>query len=247
MDDAAQEQFTSEAGNWLSRGRSHVLDGILRRHLAAGAERRLLDIGAGMGACIDTLHQFGSVDAVEISEPFADYLEGLESVERVHRAPIPALKLGEHYNAIVAMDVMEHIDDDYDAIAWVHDHLVPGGLVIVSVPAYQWLFSDHDRALHHYRRYTRARLTDLLRSKLEVTQVSYFNSLLFPLAVGTRLSWQLARYIRGTATTPTKQRSRSGLLDPFFGRILVWEATRLALGRSAPFGLSVVGVATRRG
>lgn len=241
MEQSAQQQLLHESGNWLSRGRNRLLDSSLARNGGG----RILEIGAGAGANLRTLARYGTVDVVEVSDEFADHLETLAWPAAVHRTPIPALRLDERFDVIVAMDVLEHIERDEEAVRWVRDRLVPGGLFIATVPAYQWLFSDHDRAIHHFRRYTRKDLVAILDPHLDVRHATYFNSALFPLAVASRVSWQAGRRLRGKSGTPQKQSSQAGRLDSGLGRILEWEADRVVSGSRAPFGLSVFTIARR--
>ena len=247
MEETSAQQFYGEAGNWLGRGRTALLNALLEAHLPeAGGPHRLLEVGAGFGENVDTLAHFGSVDVIEISDYLADLLEKHPGVSNLHRTPIPELSLDARYDVAVAWDVLEHIERDDLAVDWIFDHLVPGGLFIAVVPAYQWLFSDHDRAIHHYRRYTESELVRLLGRRMHVRHKSYFNTVLFPAAVASRALWQLRRRLAGTSGQPEKQSSATGgQLDAWFGQVLEAEARRLGEGAHAPFGLSVACVAQR--
>src|SRR6185503_20419216 len=81
-------------------------------------------------------------------------------------------------DVLVMHDVLEHIEDDRTAVDIVRDLLRPGGLAIISVPAYQWLFGRHDVELGHYRRYTRGRLTALFHAPFEVEASRYYGAAL---------------------------------------------------------------------
>jgi SAM-dependent methyltransferase len=246
MEPSSQRQFTQESANWLGRGRAHLLAGILRRYLRTSRSRpTLLDIGAGYGQNVDVLARFGTVDAVEVSDFFAEELRKLSSLRVIYQDPIPELQVSQVYDAIVAFDVLEHIERDDLAIHWVYDHLAPGGIFIGSVPAYQWLFSDHDRALHHFRRYTLRQLSSVVGQRLEVCEGTYFNTVLFPVAVSARLGWQLRRRVSGTSTPQKQSSSTSNRLEPIFEHVLRWEGDRINGGKRAPFGLSAVCVARR--
>lgn len=248
MERSSEQLFTEEAGNWLSRGRSELLAQLLAAHLPpADQGRRLLEIGAGFGENVPALARFGQVDVVEISDLLAARLQDHPQVDRLYREPIPTLTLSDRYHTIVAWDVLEHIDRDDLAVDWVSEHLVPGGLFLAAVPAYSWLFSDHDRAIHHYRRYTAPQLTRLLTSaQLRLCQSGYFNTVLFPAAVTSRFLWQLRRRLRGEAGVPAKQSSAANdRFDRVFGRILEFEARRIGSGSRLPFGLTAVCAARR--
>ena len=85
------------------------------------------------------------------------------------------------FDMVVAMDVLEHLDDDAGAVREIHRVLRPGGRLLITVPAFRWLWGLQDRLSHHKRRYTRAGLLRVLRgSDLEVCRATYFNLFLLP-------------------------------------------------------------------
>ena len=105
-------------------------------------------------------------------------------------SPLPELaEVAErHYDLIGAFDVIEHIDDDHAALASIAARLKPGGKLVVTVPAHQWMWSAHDVVNHHKRRYSKRALRRLIEgSPLQLERIGYFNSLLFPVAVGERM------------------------------------------------------------
>jgi hypothetical protein len=124
------------------------------------------------------------------------------------------------------------------------DHLREGGLLVATVPAYPSLFSDHDRALHHYRRYTCSSFATLVPRGMHLVTSGYFVHLLFPVAVAARAAWTIARRVTGAALV--RHRSpRTGLLADAMGRVLDAELGMIAGGYRPPFGLSVFAVARR--
>ena len=129
-------------------------------------------------------------------------------------------------------------------VAWMTAHLRPGGLLILTVPAYQWLFSDHDRALGHHRRYTRASLVATLPSGIDVVSAAYFTHLAFPLALAARAAWSLRRRLNRTA--PAKQASpRDGFIARMLARLCAIDLALIGRGYRPLFGLSVYLVARR--
>jgi protein-L-isoaspartate O-methyltransferase len=103
MERSSQRQFTQESTNWLGRGRAHLLAGILARHLrTTHSPRRLLDVGAGYGQNVGVLARFGAVDAVEVSDFFAERLRKLGSLGAIYQDPIPQLQLSQVYDVVVA-------------------------------------------------------------------------------------------------------------------------------------------------
>jgi SAM-dependent methyltransferase len=141
----------------------------------------------------------------------------------------------------VASDVLEHIEDDLAAVSEIARVLRPGGAAIISVPAHQWLFSEHDAALHHFRRYSKARLRDVLeRGGFRIRRISYWNAALFPAICLHRL---LVKPRHGHEPR-SDIRSSPWPINQALAALLAVEA---AILRHAPlpWGVSLVGVAER--
>lgn len=248
MNRESYEQMKSESGNWLKVGRAKLLHALIRRHVGMASGLRILEVGAGVGQNVPVLQTFGSVDALEVNPVGIASLREIPDIGRVIDQPIPS-SIDDRYDIIVALDVLEHLRDDREAASWIASHLVDDGVLVATVPAYQWLFSDHDVALEHFRRYTRPRLLATLPPALHVEQVGYFVTLLFPLAAMTRVvSKVLGLFRRKRPVDAVAKQSAAvpGLVDSLFQRILDAEVTVIARGASPPFGLSVFLVARKR-
>lgn len=244
MEDDAYRQYVDQSDNWLMRGRTRLLTRLLDRHAPSGRPLELLDVGAGAGQNLPALAPWGHVDAVEINPLGRESIQEHHDVRRLFDQPVP-FPLPQTYDIVTAFDVVEHLEHDDEAVRWVADALSPGGLFICTVPAYQWMFGPHDVALGHYRRYTARRLARVLGADLDVRSTGYFNTTLFPLAVGSRLVWSRLR--RSAAETGHKQSSRlPAVADRLFAGVLAAEAGLVGRGVRLPYGLSVVVVAAKR-
>ena len=179
--------------HWWYRARREVIAALIRRRAQPPGGARVLEIGCGTGHNLGMLGQFGEVEALELDEEARSIAEGRLG-KSVMSAPLPELSgvAEKHYDLIGAFDVIEHIDDDRGALASIAARLKPGGKLVVTVPAHQWMWSAHDVVNHHKRRYSKRALKRLLEaSPLRLEAIGYFNSLLFPLAVAERLSSRL--------------------------------------------------------
>jgi len=244
LQDEAYAQYVETSQNWLMQGRTRLLEALLHRHASPGRPMQILDIGAGAGQNIPTLARWGDVDVVEINPLGRESIQRYAEVRTLFDQPVP-FELPRSYDVISALDVIEHLADDGEAVRWIAESLVPGGAFICTVPAYQWMFGPHDVALGHYRRYTAKGLTRLLSPALDVRTSGYFNTTLFPAAAAARLAWSSRK--RPEEQSGQKQSSQlPKVADRIFRRVLSVEAGLIRRGVRLPLGWSVVAVAVRR-
>ena len=239
-----------EMVHWWFRGRRVLLRDLVQRHLRSreGSPPRLLDLGCGTGGNSATYTEFGSVVGVEPDASALRFAQARLVADpsgaslAFCRAVGTSLPLAlESFDAVIASDVLEHIADDRAAVAEVVRVLRPGGVFIFSVPAHPWLWSTHDEALWHQRRYRRAELQKLMTDGgLEVRWLSYWNAVLFPIVALHRAldRWRRTDNPASDATLPGPAVNRI-----LFG-ILSAEAAALRFARF-PLGVSLVGVACR--
>jgi len=136
-------------------------------------------------------------------------------------------------------DKERHVSNDLASLRSIHRRLKPGGALLLTVPANPWMWSAHDAAHHHFRRYTKKQLEELfLRSGLEVQLLSYFNTLLYPLVAAARIAGKVTR--KESADDKLPSAPINATLNKLFGL----EAAML--GRiPMPFGVSLVAVVRR--
>lgn len=225
--------------HWWYRARRQVLQALIERVVDPPRGANILEVGCGTGHNLAMLGRFGKVDAIEVdaeARAFAEKRTG----RPVSSAPLPALPGIErgHYDLVAALDVVEHIADDRAAVEALASCLKPGGKLLVTVPAHQWMWSAHDELNHHKRRYSKRGLARLIEgSPLKLDRIGYFNSLLFPLAVGARLASKLTGRSGDDDSLPPRP------LNYLFER--VFGAERRLIGTvPLPPGLSLFAVAS---
>jgi SAM-dependent methyltransferase len=252
-----------ETTYWWFAGRRAIVRSIVRswrREIASENSWQLLDIGCGTGANLpllcesvgESVGESGSVTAMDFS-PLAlqfarDHLVDLP-VKLVQgdatRLPFP----DEHFDVVTMLDVLEHVEDDAAALREIERVLRPGGAFILSVPAYQKLWSAHDEALHHFRRYEFHGLQKVLSAGgLRVWRISFAMSMMPPIA------WFWRRFILPFGPRRPKEATRhsEGAVLPqvpaFINKLLItylqvegWILTRRPLN----FGTSLVAVARK--
>jgi SAM-dependent methyltransferase len=235
-----------EMVHWWYRGRRTLLQRLLARHLPAGrTPPRLLDFGCGTGGNSVGYAAQGPVIGVEPDREALRFAASRPAVARHRldycRALGTALPLrSASFDGVIASDVLEHIADDGTAAREITRVLRPGGVFIFSVPAHPWLWSAHDVALWHQRRYRRRELVRLLRGAgLDLRWLSYWNAVLFPVVAARRVL--TPRLGDGQAVSDTALPSRP--VNAVLTGVLRAEARALGWLRF-PFGVSLVGVAT---
>jgi 2-polyprenyl-3-methyl-5-hydroxy-6-metoxy-1,4-benzoquinol methylase len=168
------------------RARTSLPPGPAARPDGSGSPgRRLLDIGCGTGGMLPLLSRYGAVTGID-SEPVAlDYCRKRGFTDlHLQEGFAPAAP----YDVVTLFDVLEHVEDEAGFLAWIRALTVPGGRLVLTVPANPWLWSRHDELNHHRRRYTRRTLVRALESAgFRVERATHFNFWLFPLAVASRL------------------------------------------------------------
>jgi SAM-dependent methyltransferase len=236
---AYREMADLDQRHWWYRGRRAVLAELIRREAMPPANGRILEIGCGTGHNLDMLGRFGRLDAVELDDE-SRALSEQRLGRKIMSARLPELAgiADGAYDLIVALDVIEHIDDDAAALAAIAPKLKRGGKFVMTVPAHPWMWSAHDAVNHHKRRYSKGALRRLIDgSPLELDKLGYFTSLLFPLALADRLASKL----RGKDEAEVKLPSAplNAALEAVFA------AERHLVGRlPLPPGLSLFAVAS---
>jgi len=235
-----QQMAELDDRHWWYRARRKILAELIRREVHPAADARILEIGCGTGHNLAMLSGFGHVDGLELDDEAAALSE--KRLGRVViRSPLPELEgVSNDYDLIGAFDVIEHIDDDHAALAAIATRLKPGGKFIMTVPAHPWMWTAHDVANHHKRRYSKRALRALVEgSPLRLDKIGYFNSLLFPLAIVERAASKLRGKDDGNVSLPPRP------LNNLFEAVFASE--RYLVGRlPLPPGLSLFAVASAR-
>jgi len=255
-----------ETHYWWFVGRRAIIRQQLQEvHSAdlAGKPLELLDIGCGTGANLPMLAEVagpdGFVTALDYSPlalQFAAHELGKQGEENrsitLLRGDATHLPFADNqFDVVTMLDVLEHVEDDLAAVREIHRVLKPGGAFVLSVPAYQSLWSAHDEALHHFRRYEYSGLQNVLREGgMQVWRISFAMSVMPPIA------WFWRRFILPFKPRRSRDASRhsEGAVLPtvphFANRLLIkYLEAEGAIIRKRPlkFGTSLVVIARKCG
>lgn len=228
--------------HWWYRGRRRVLAAELAAlELEPGTP--VLDAGCGGGQTLDLLAEYGQPAGVD-PDP-ASVEQARARGHLAFEASLPVLPFAdEQFGAATCLDVIEHLDDDTAALAELRRVVVSGGALIVTVPAFQALWSAHDEANEHRRRYRASTLKAVAaRSGWRVERTTYFNALLLPPTAVVRFARRLRRADADDARSDLSLTPRS--LDGALEMPLRAEAALLRHGARLPLGLSLLAVLRR--
>jgi SAM-dependent methyltransferase len=230
----------AEDRHWWYRGRRTVLDGVIKG-LGLAPRPRILDAGCGSGRNMVDLARYGTVTGVELSETSVELARARGCGEVIAGSVLEMPFPDDSFELAVSLDVIEHLDDDLAALRELRRTVAPGGALLITVPAYQWLWSGHDEVNHHHRRYTRRSLQRVgEQAGWTQARTTYFNSVLLPVAIALRV---LDRVNRAKTTESSLDlwvppEPLNWLLE----RPLAAEAALISRGGRIPAGLSLLAV-----
>jgi SAM-dependent methyltransferase len=229
-----------DSTHWWFVARRRILAALIARSVRPPPDARILEVGCGTGHNLAMLARFGHVEATEM-EAEARALASERIGRPVHDAALPDLSMfpARHFDLVALLDVLEHVEDDAAALKAIHGRLKPGGKLLVTVPANRWMWTAHDAAHHHHRRYQKGELASVARGAgFTIDLLSFMNSLLFPPIAAARLAGKLlGREGADDAIPPTSVnaalRTVFSLESGLIGRVPL------------PFGVSLVAILSR--
>lgn len=233
MDTHAFSVMHQSEGSWWYRGRvSAIKSALARSHIAQVND--VLDFGAGYGGMREELSKIGT--RVYAFEPDSEARKAATGRGYAQVFGTEGEALARTYDLIGLFDVVEHIEDDREFLLRLKSALDEYGYLAITVPAYQFLWSSHDVANMHFRRYTRASICKLLKEcGFTVEYASYWNTVLFPLALTAR--------VLGFSGESSFGLPRA--IDAIFYACVVVESWLMRFVR-LPFGVSIVVIARKK-
>lgn len=233
-----------EQSYWWHLGRLEIIRTYVKKAVGKKKPVDILNVGCGTGGTIDMLEEFGKVENVDISDDAIAFMKklGYNKITKVDGINLPYKD--KTYDVVGAFDVLEHIDDQVGALKEWRRIIKDDGAIIITVPAYQWLWSEHDVSLHHHRRYTVKSLMEAAaRAGLKPVKRSYAISFSLPLVAGFRF---VNKALGRKTTSETSYVAVPETVNRLFTKFLKAEA-KLHQRVNLPAGTSVVTILRKDG
>jgi len=236
-----EKLYKFEQFYWWHVGRRDILNFFLKKFLNKKGIQ-ILEIGCGTGGNLEILSNLGEVTGLDVLKYALDFCRkrGVNNLVlgRAEKTNFPS----ESFDLILMLDVLEHIKDDKKAIGETRRILKEGGYFLVTVPAYQFIWSEHDEILGHYRRYSISDFSKKLEEAgFDIIKISYFVSLLFPVILGYRI---LRKILFPKSKKNTAYVVLPKPINNFFIYLLKLEGLLLKYF-NLPFGTSILCIAQK--
>jgi SAM-dependent methyltransferase len=229
----------AEDRHWWYQGRRRVLERAIER-LGLPTDARILDAGCGSGRNMVELARHGAVTGVELSPTSVRLARERDRGEVIEGSVLDMPFDEGSFDLTVSLDVIEHLEDDVGSLRELRRVTKPGGALLVTVPAYQWLWSGHDEINHHHRRYNRRTLLAAAESAgWRQERSTHFNSLLLGVAILMRA---LERFKPSATKSSLDLWVPPAPLNWALRQPLHLEASVIGRGGSIPAGLSLLAV-----
>ena len=240
--DLFDEMYNVEKQHWWFVSRRKIIDGVIK-NINPGADSKIMDAGCGNGDNLEFLAKYGELIAVERDE------KALARAQSRQFGKVVQGELPNHFpedierenDLIVLLDVLEHIENDHKSLEVLKNWAKERAKIVITVPAYQFLWTQHDEIHHHKRRYTAKGLKDVVeRAGWKIQYISYFNSFLFPLALIDRLIKKIF-----LVSEEEKLGMPNKWVNSIFKKIFGFE-TNFIGKYTFLFGLSIIAVAEKK-
>jgi SAM-dependent methyltransferase len=236
-----KDYYHYERNHWWFRARSEIIRTYIDKNIAGQKPFRILNVGVATGASTTMLQQFGGVTSLEYDQDCIDFIKDKVDFEIIQGSILELPFADNTFDLVCAFDVIEHVEDDTKAVKELHRVARGGGNVLVTVPAFMNLWSQHDDINHHFRRYTRASLMSVFNTIKEggIQFASYFNSILFPMIFVARKIGNLKKS-NDASLHSDFEKFNPGILNGVLYSIMKSERLFISNQRSFLAGVSII-------
>ena len=238
-----KEYAQLEREHWWFKVRGKIISKLISNCIEGteNQELNILNIGAATGKTSEILTKFGKVTSLEYDQECCDYAKQQFNMNIINGSILELPFQDEEFDLVCAFDVIEHVEDDLLGIYEMKRVCKRDGQIVLTVPAYMFLWSHHDEVNHHYRRYTLKNLKNLVKkADLYPVRGTFYNTLLFiPIALFRLLSKMIPeKFIRKGAGSDATLHNNNSLTSRILYRIFSLELSLLKLF-NFPFGVSI--------
>lgn len=234
--------YKTESGHWWYKTRRTIIRNFIEKYRAGfGDEIKILDVGCGTGLLLKETESLGTCYGIDVSQKAIDFCKkrGINNVQVADAVRIPYPD--NTFDVAVALDVVEHIENDEEAVREIYRVLKPRGIAIITAPAFMFLWGITDVVSYHLRRYTLPELREKIENgNFSIIRSSYFNTFLFPFIALVRLVVRCFRI-------PIKSENSEGKgLINFVLFIIFYAESMLLRYINFPFGVSVIVICKKQ-
>lgn len=226
------KSIESNQNDWWINGRAEIILSIIRKYFKKNI--KILDVGAGIGLITEKIKEAGYKKIIA-ADASSDSLEILKNKGiKTLKLKLPEVEIKSKYDLILLLDVIEHVSDDQKTLINIKKILNKNGKIIITVPAFKFLWSKKDEEYGHFRRYTKKELRDKIkRAGYQIDYLSYYNFFLFmPALIAAKMNRREMKVKRYNS-------KQNRIFYPIFRQ----EAGFIRKGFLFPFGVSLIAVA----
>ena len=244
MDKESFKIMENSHNHWWYKSRIKILDNVLKNKFSICESNKILEIGCGTGANIDLLSKYGELFAVEMDEESRKI--SLAKSKNIKDGNLPDnIPFNDKFSLVCLLDVLEHIQEDEDSLKTIFKLTENNGKLLLTVPAYQFLWNNHDDVCHHKRRYT---LKDLekkvINSGFSIEYSSYFNNFLFAPIAMTKILMKFQKKAVNSLTIFSNESVFSKIQNSIFEFIFSLERKFIPKSKFN-FGISIIILAEK--
>ena len=230
----------NEKEHWWYKGRREIISSIISKFVFKNNKLKILDFGAGSGANTIALSRYGEVYVYEKNKNALEHLKKkFENISNIF--VLDTINENIFFDLIIASDVIEHIKNDEEIIEFLSKVLKSDGNILITVPAYNFLYTERDKVLGHFRRYNSNTLKKKTNKYFKIIKLSYYNFFLFFLSLVLFVSLKLFK-IKSLITSP--ENTPNSFLNNLFYKIFASEKFFLK-HINFPVGASIVCLAKK--
>lgn len=175
-----KEYFKLEREHWYFRARNKIIMSHIRGLVSDERKIKILNVGVGTGHTSELLQEFGEVISIEYDENCCQFVSETLDIQIENGSVLNLNYSSNEFDLVCAFDVIEHVGEDTLGVKELKRVCKKEGVVVITVPAYMFLWSRHDEINHHYRRYKKKQLLNLFSGEGSFIYHSYYNFWLFP-------------------------------------------------------------------